>query len=394
MKLLKSLFKNEDGQVLPMALILLVLGSLLVVPALSLMSTNLITNRQVDQSNLELYAADAGVENILWNIQKDPNTLPAEGTPKTINLQDQAINNMTAVITTITNVGDRNYRINSIATSPNGQTTEVETFLHNVNFSNLLEGAITSNGDLNISNSTINGDVFFADDQHVTHTNFTDPPQQKTQTNWPTWDDLSPMYLKDVQGHTYTGPNPLYINTLNPCDLGPIYDNGSLIVDSNTKDLTLKLTGTLYVTGNLIFRQSKNYTIDLNKQTMFVYGTPATHNPDSNTDWAIDFPSNSVTVKGSGCIIADGNINFMPGMSSNPDEYVLVMSLSGKTNMKPGGPFFGSLVGNAEVDLANNNLTWTDPYGRGLNFPGLLIGSTTTDNGAGTVLSYKIISGN
>jgi hypothetical protein len=388
MKLLKRVLEKEAGQALPMALILLVLGGLLVVPTLSFMNTNLTANRMVDQANLELYAADAGVENMLWNIQDDPGILPAEGeeNKKTINLEDQTINNMSTVETTITNLGNHIYRITSTATNPRGHKTKVEAFLECLNFTHLLEGAITSNGDVTIHNSTINGQIFYADDIDITGSTYTDEPSQETQTNWPTWEDLSPFYWDDVQGHDYTGPNPLLINTMSPPrELGPLYEDGSLTIDNgNTTGLTLKLTGTIYVEGNLIFAQpNKAYTIDLNGQTIFVHGT-------EGAAWAIDFPSNSVKMTGSGCIIADGNIRFMPGMTDQAGEYVLVMSLSGETYMKPGGDFYGSLVGSAEVDMSNSSLTWTDPQDEDLNFPGMEIGGIVPSSGAGTILSYTI----
>jgi hypothetical protein len=386
MKLLKRILKKEAGQALPMALVLLVLGGFLVVPTLGLMTTNLTANRQIDRNNLELYAADAGVENLLWNIQDDPGILPAEGTPKTINLQDQTINGMSTVTTTISNEGNHNYKITSTATSPgaDGHNTEIVVYINCLNFTHLLEGAITSNGDLTIRNSTVTGNVYYADDKSVTGSTL-DPPEpiQEEQTNWPTWDDLSLSYLDDVAGHDYTGPNPLFINTLSPCELGPLYRDGSLTIDNNTNGLTLTLNGTIYVTGNLIFGQSKNYTLNLNNQTIFVHGT-------EGATWAIDFPSNSITVIGSGCIIAAGNIRFMPGMSSNDQEYVLVMSLTGKTYMKPGGPFYGSLVGDAEVEIQNGTLTWTDPYDHDLNFPDMDISGVTPSSSAGVILSYSI----
>ncbi len=143
MKLLKRILKKEAGQALPMALILLALGGFLVVPTLAFMTTNLTANRQIDRKNLELYAADAGVENALWSIQDNPGILPAEGSPLTLDFPDQTINGMSTVTTTITNEDSRIYRINSIATSPDG-STEIEVLRNCLNFSNRLKGAITS----------------------------------------------------------------------------------------------------------------------------------------------------------------------------------------------------------------------------------------------------------
>ena len=384
MKLLKGILKTEAGQALPMALILLLLGGFLVVPSLVLMTTSLTANRQIDRANLELYAADAGVENVLWNIQNNPGILPAPGPSNTkpLNLQDQAINGMSSVVTTIENLGNHIYRINSTATSPGGHT-EVVTSISCLNFSNLLEGAITSNGDVTIRNSTITGNVYYADDKSITGSTLVPPdPIQETQTNWPTWDDLSPLYLSQVAGHDFY-PDSIDVDEYKTTGLGPLYKVGTLTVDNTNRDNpTLTLNGTIYVTGNLIFSQAQNYTINLNGQTMFVKGT-------TGAQYAIDMPPNSVTLMGSGCIIAEGNINFQPGMESEEGDFVLVMSLAGETTMSPNGDFHGSLVGDAAVELQNGDLEWNDPSDNGLNFPGTNTGIEGA-SGEAKVLTYTI----
>src|SRR4030065_1676787 len=63
-----KLLKNEAGQVLPMALVLLVLGGLLVVPMLSLMTTNLNANRIIEEETSGIYSADAGIQDALWKL--------------------------------------------------------------------------------------------------------------------------------------------------------------------------------------------------------------------------------------------------------------------------------------------------------------------------------------
>jgi hypothetical protein len=65
------MLRKESGQVLPMALILMLLGGLVVVPTLSLATTNLKATTAVDQHTHELYAADAGIEDALWYLQAD-----------------------------------------------------------------------------------------------------------------------------------------------------------------------------------------------------------------------------------------------------------------------------------------------------------------------------------
>ena len=60
--------KSESGQALPIVLVLLLLGGLLIAPTLSYASTSLNSGRVVEKNVNGLYAADAGVEYVLWQI--------------------------------------------------------------------------------------------------------------------------------------------------------------------------------------------------------------------------------------------------------------------------------------------------------------------------------------
>src|SRR4030042_2073378 len=145
MKLMKRILKNELGQVLPMALIMLVLGGLLVVPTLHFMTTNLNANRMVDQSNLRLYAADAGTEKILWNIQYNPDgfTLPQDDDPPTP-LPEFTLNDMT-VAAQIGKQADQPYKIHSTATGDDGHSTTVECYIDTqAAYSYFFDSAITA----------------------------------------------------------------------------------------------------------------------------------------------------------------------------------------------------------------------------------------------------------
>jgi len=62
--------RGESGKILIMALVLLVVGVLLLTPLLGLMSTGLRAGQVYERKAAELYAADAGVEDALWRIQK------------------------------------------------------------------------------------------------------------------------------------------------------------------------------------------------------------------------------------------------------------------------------------------------------------------------------------
>jgi len=67
-KILNKLIRNEQGQALIFALIMLAVGSLIVVPLLAFMSTGLMAAQTVEEKMNELYAADAGVEDAVHKI--------------------------------------------------------------------------------------------------------------------------------------------------------------------------------------------------------------------------------------------------------------------------------------------------------------------------------------
>ena len=80
MALSKSL-RDEQGQALIFALIMLAVGSLIVVPLLAFMSTGLMAAQTAEERMKGLYAADAGVEGALWNVKADVPELPDVSDP-------------------------------------------------------------------------------------------------------------------------------------------------------------------------------------------------------------------------------------------------------------------------------------------------------------------------
>jgi hypothetical protein len=68
---MNRLMKNEKGQALVITLLLLLIGSLIITPTLSLMGTGIQSGRVYEQKDDEIYAADAGVEDAMWRIRND-----------------------------------------------------------------------------------------------------------------------------------------------------------------------------------------------------------------------------------------------------------------------------------------------------------------------------------
>lgn len=68
--------KNEKGQAFILVLILLLLGGLIIAPLLSYMSTGLKAGMMYENKMMELYAADSGVEDALWKIKTEDESIP------------------------------------------------------------------------------------------------------------------------------------------------------------------------------------------------------------------------------------------------------------------------------------------------------------------------------
>ncbi len=71
-KWLPEIRRGESGQAFILVLVMLVLGSLVIVPSLTLASTNLKTGQMVEENMKGIYAADAGTEDAMWRIVNDP----------------------------------------------------------------------------------------------------------------------------------------------------------------------------------------------------------------------------------------------------------------------------------------------------------------------------------
>ena len=68
-KLFRKL-NGERGQVLPLVLAFLAIGSLTIVPSLNYVTSNLNASRSLNSAMKGTYAADAGIENTLWSLAR------------------------------------------------------------------------------------------------------------------------------------------------------------------------------------------------------------------------------------------------------------------------------------------------------------------------------------
>ena len=362
----KRLLNREKGQTYILVLVFMLIGTLLITPLLSFMSSGLSNTLKYQNRTHELYAANAGVREAVWNLKTGKVSLTAGGILSPLPLQendDTQRPNARPIDVSIFCM-DKNqiggiYKVAATATTPHKSSTTIEAWVETRPF--LMDYAIitpstltsTSNGS---SHPEINGSV--AGDV----TGFTgvisgriDEPWDASQ--WP-FNVLSTYYY----GQAYA-TNTTY---------GPTIDAGSGVVERRAGishgDLeftgnggTLRLTGTIYVEGNLDLAKNHDFTLDLNSQTIYVTGD-------------IYAPPGKPTITGSGCIIAAGDINFQPMMANNPDDYIFVMSTLGEVNFQPGGDYYGTVAGKVNIHLSpSNTITHTDPP-LSLNFPGAFEG--------------------
>ncbi len=354
MRLLNRIRGNEAGLALVTALVLLLVGGFFVVTCVALLGTTLTANRMVDAEGLELYAADAGVEHALWHFKYDMAfQFPTAGGENSIPFPETISDRTVSVI--VSNEGEYGYKISSTAVSDDGESTTVESYVAFLDFDWLFDSAITSPSDVVLMPGTdVSGNVKYGgelDNKGTINGNEIIDPEMA----WPKASQLSGFYWPEVEDLTPlpTG-STIGISSgteADPYILGPLSAAGDLTITGSGWAM---LGGTLYIKGDLVIMP--NGTIDLNGQTIYVEGN-------------IQIQPNCIIV-GSGCIIAEGFVDFQPTLNSTPDDFVFVMSVQGTADIKPNGSLYGSVAGAAEVQLQpGNTLELTSVPEGGLNFP-------------------------
>ena len=375
MRLLKKMHKKESGQAFIFVLIFLLLGGLIITPLLAFMGSGLTASKAYHLTMAGVYAADAGIEDAIWHIQTRSDNVPTdEATPTTTTLTDELNNKTVEYI--MEYIDDNTYKVTSTATEA-GSSVTVVSYVAVEEYDFLLNSAITSNTNVEIGpNSTVSGNITCPDGEldWGNNTTWDSPPSEQfdpmSREAWPLAEQLIWFYMQDVEG--LASPYDDYPDDQIDVDDNSVDDNstieallrdGDLAILSSQNDIVATLLGTVYVTGDLnIGSTNKDFTIDLNGQTIFV---------ESDSDVAIDI-GGKCTFTGSGCIVAIGGIKAYPHVASAPDEFILIMSLEGTVDLQPIGNYYGAVVGDSTVNMQPNNyLEWVDPLSveGGLNFP-------------------------
>ncbi|MCJ7791578.1 MAG: pilus assembly protein PilZ [Dehalococcoidia bacterium] len=363
---MKRLIRDENGQVMVLVLILLIVGGLIIAPLLSYMGTGLLTGRVYERRTAELYAADAGVEDAVWKIQHpgEAGYLPCSlsSPPRAYNITD--VNGKKVEVTITYTYGDEQgvaYLVESTATG-DGSGTQIDAYITgtivSANYSGIMDQIATSQGETDIAKKVT---LIYPEGCG---------PYPNYPGAWPPANIVADFYWQDVEGLTPYGSGTIDINGVN-MDLGPLYRDGTMeILNSSNTPATLTLTGTIYITGDTLIGQNgkDNLTLELNGQTIFVES-------DTAGNQKALILGGKCTIHGPGVIIAVGDIEFKPKEQAGV-EPIFVLSVSGTTTMQPSGNYYGAIAGSVEVEIqAGTKPTITYPEGGlgglGLNFPTL-----------------------
>jgi Tfp pilus assembly protein PilX len=342
------LVRDERGYILILALLVLVLVGLISGPVLSYMVSGLRAGHVFETGAAELYAADAGVEDAVLKIQLQDDevknlscgsgnhslTYPKSGDPP---LEVNGKNVVVTITWTHNTTNTVNYRVESIATG-DGSGTKIDAYVTGVSkwgdYAGLLNQIVTSQNETDIAKKVT-----------LNYTAGHGPVENYTGA-WPKPQELESFYWQDVKNVTAYPSDTIDINGVNTT-IGPLYRNGGLTIinSDNNHATTLELTGTLYITGNTLIGTTKHeFTLDLNGNTIFVAS-----NSTGTGQQALSIGT-EVDIKGPGCIVAVGDINFAPKSQVTTDP-VFVLSVVGTTTMQPSGNFYGALAGSVDVEI-------------------------------------------
>jgi len=356
--------KSERGAVLTLVLILLVVGALILTPLLGLMSTGLLAGQLYERKTDELYAADAGIEDVCWQLMQldhDPAKTPASPSDPPVTyhlgpLNDKEVEVTVDMVSGTTGYGV--YKVTSTATGSNDAATTVVSYVQTT--PDLWNNAITSTAEVRLEpNSEIYGNVMgdVTVDKGDVYGGVRGPYDED---KWPFGGDFRSFYWPQVSGHAIPGVEccggscTLDVSdntTLGVYELGFGFHDAStekMIIKSTGDNITVVLTGPIYIKGDDarldIGGGGQPFYLDLNYQTIYVEGR--NYDLDQPNKKALYIPPGKVTLKGSGAILAEGNIDFQPNIEvASGDEFIFVMSLYGSVNIQPGGTMYGSVAG-------------------------------------------------
>jgi hypothetical protein len=165
--------RGETGAALVLTLILILVGGLIAGPLLGLMGTGLMAGEVYERRTVELYAADAGVEDAIWKIMNPESSglppIPCGDKPWDEPYEYQISVDGRTVSVSIEYLTEDRYGVTSQATDAEGSITNVESCIFfGSQWRSLLDyGIIALNGDIVITGTSTLDSYPEANNTHI-----------------------------------------------------------------------------------------------------------------------------------------------------------------------------------------------------------------------------------
>ncbi|HEX9896631.1 MAG TPA: Ig domain-containing protein [Dehalococcoidales bacterium] len=316
-KLLKRILKEQGGQVLPLVLVMLVIGSTIVAGSLAYAATSVRVGHDSLAKHEQYYAAEAGAKDSVWRFKHDYYTTTANVSLSQWTYSPSPVNGQEMEVTAAF-VSSGIYKIVSEAYK-DGFSTTVEYYLSGVSV--FFSNTATAAGEIETYNKPLE-DILFPCKYDAGYPNF---PSAADLEDF--YGNRNPPLSHSSATQIDTTGNPTIGNL---GDSGIYYDNSITIKGEGT----VTLNENIFVDGDLDFAV-KEWTINLNGNTIFTTGN-------------IKQIQMKGYINGPGCIVAVGDISLFPKSTAGfEDEFVFVMSVSGSVTLKPNSYFYGSVAAGA-----------------------------------------------
>lgn len=240
---------DEKGAAHILVLIVLLVGSLIITPLLSHMTTGLRAGLMYERKMYELYAADAGVEDALRQIITNTPGLPRDGdapwlydmgqiNSKGVSVSIEYIDTHTAEITYVT------YKITSTATTDSDSNTTLECYAK-IGRSPFGAALIATESGVKLENTTVYGSVWAIGEVESEDSTVTGEIRENYSEDYPLLD--TGWYETEARGEEdiYVHEGDLVLGA-GDHDLGPIYITGYLKIEEGAN---VQLGGIVYVVG-------------------------------------------------------------------------------------------------------------------------------------------------
>jgi len=401
---LKIINQNESGWALVLTIALLGLGSLMLTPLLAYTGTGLDTEVTFENKTVELYAADAGIEDAIWQINNYGAginfTQEILGTPYPLTglppyVEDTTGNPLPVTWYTASySIADVNskgvaifiqyldgiaYKVISTAISPDGSQTQIDTLIEPIYASEeawdkaitALNGNIEITGNFSATGSDgedadihANGDIVLKGQPEIngdaSATGTIDPGNADINGDQTTNAGAVPapsinidQYLAESEatGNIYDGDVAITGDPDNP--LGPMHITGDLTIGGNA---TVPLGGAVWVDGR----------IDVQGGSEIVGGFTIVAVGDIDLTGSSKLPLDQIPF----VISVSGDID----VSGNDWTSAMIYAMDGNVDIGGNGSIFGLVIGQSVTGHGDFEIEYpTELIGR-LDLPPTLLG--------------------